>query len=138
MIAQIEHNFYYHVNLQFMLDHSAGPPLSPAPFVEAVNTTFLQISWEEPFAWEGYTVDSYFITIEIASSGDIIDRTLNDTAIIFHRERIAMTCANLVFNVSAESVLGRSEPGTVTSGFPIGEYAIIHVCNRHSNFIIII
>ena len=93
--------------------------MAPAPFVEARNATAVQVSWKEPFIWEGYTIDGYFITVENTSSGEVWHETVNATSIIIDREGIALTCA--VFNVSAESILGSSKPGVVTSGFPIGK-----------------
>ena len=93
--------------------------MAPAPFVEARNATAVQVSWKEPFIWEGYTIDSYFITVENTSSGEVWHQTVNDTFIIVSSEGIALTCA--VFNVSATSILGSSKPGVVTSGFPIGK-----------------
>ena len=87
--------------------------------MEARNATAVQVSWKEPFIWEGYTIDSYFITVENTSSGEVWHETVNATSTIIDREGITLACA--VFNVSAQSILGSSKPGVVTSGFPIGK-----------------
>ena len=103
--------------------------MAPAPFVEARNATAMQVSWKEPFIWEGYTIDSYFITVENTSSGAVIRReTVNATSTTIYDEGIAVTCA--VFNVSARSNLGSSKPGVVTSGFPIGKSPCLLVAVR--------
>ena len=107
------------VYIPSIFDLSTGPPLAPAPFVEARNATAVQVSWKEPFIWEGYTIDGYSITVENTSSGEVWRETVNATSIIIDREGIAQTCA--VISVSAQSILGSSKPGVVTNGFPIGK-----------------
>ena len=90
--------------------------------MEARNATAVQVSWKEPFIWEGYTIDGYFITVDNTSSGEVWwNETVNATFTIVYSEGIAETCVDFVFNVSAESVLGSSKPGAVISGFPIGK-----------------
>ena len=90
--------------------------------MEARNATAVQVSWKEPFIWEGYTIDSYFITVENTSSGEVWwNETVNATSIIVSSEGIAVTCVDLFFNVSAESIIGSSKPGVVISGFSIGK-----------------
>ena len=109
---------------------SAGPPLPPSPSneerpVEAINATALRVAWEEPFIFQGYTIDNYTITVEDASSGAIVIDEIVDVAVnefVFVRNGgIATTCVSLTVHVTAESVLGRSKPAIFTGGFPIGK-----------------
>ena len=93
--------------------------------MEAINATALRVSWEQPFIFQGYSIDNYTVTVEDSSSRAIIVDETVDVAVnefVFARnEGIATTCVALIIRVTAGSVLGRSEPALFIGGFPIGK-----------------
>lgn len=109
--------------------HFIGPPLPPDPVLVTLCASQLEIRWEIPYSPDNYTVESYDIEVVNQTSGDMLITVMgqNETSHIIVLEGIdqVTSCHLLVISVTAVSVVGESEPGIVTGGFPIGKQIII-------------
>lgn len=85
----------------------------------------LEIQWEAPYSPDNYTVESYNIEVVNQTSGEVLVNVMqqNETShgIILDGIEQVMSCHLLTTSITAVSVVGESEPGIVTGGFPIGE-----------------
>lgn len=99
-----------------------GPPLSPHPQLHVINTTKLEVSWDEPFTWDPFPIIDYNITVykssEIHTSTVV---TENSTLMTIDQEMT--TCSLLRIEVSARNQIGTSERGIILGGFPVGEFS---------------
>ena len=87
------------------------------------SSSKLDIQWEIPYSHEEYPVVNYNFHIVNMSSGNVLDSVVgyNETSYEYTFEDEVQYCQILTVNIMAESVLGSSKPGSVSSGFPIGE-----------------
>ena len=101
----------------------SGPPLPPAPQLQELNATQLEVFWQEPFTWNLFPILSYNLTVYNTSSNTSNTYTLpgNETSMVITRETETRVCSQLMFKVSARNGEGESSEGTISGGFPVGE-----------------
>ena len=85
-----------------------------------VNSTLLELQWEEPFTWPHTSIIDY--TISANNSQENWNRTgyADTTLLISALGELADECTVYTFTVVARNELADGVPGTVTGGFPIG------------------
>ena len=110
-------------------DHLPGPPLPPAPTLRVINSTALEVEWDEPFTWDEFPIQQYAVTMHNSSSDSPPQpMTVDDHSMLVTLDAETMTCSELTFEVTATNSNGESTPGTTEAGgFPVGEF--ICTCN---------
>ena len=111
---------------------AVGPPLPPHPVLVTLCASQLQVQWEVPYSPDNYTVESYNIEVVNEISGAVLVNVMqqNETryGLVLEKIEQVMSCHLLIVSVKAVSVVGESEPGMVTGGFPLGEQKVtIHI-----------
>ena len=87
------------------------------------STSQLCVQWEIPYSHKDYSVDGYQVQIVNTSNGALIEMAelqSNETSFALLLDEAVQYCQFLTVNVTALSSLGRSSPGSVSIGFPIG------------------
>ena len=100
-----------------------GPPLAPSFEVTILNRTSLQVSWNEPFTWPGFEIQSYSLLIRYTSSGNeskIQDIDATRRSYILMRDSAAEECKDIEFFLTATSDVGESSPHVAFGGIPKG------------------
>ena len=116
-----------------------GPPLPPDPHLYMFSATTIQLSWLPPFSWREYPIVNYTVQVHNRATGEMINSTVNaistemlsTTALVTFiyntpHGGVVQNCEELVFSVSAASIIGWSSPAVVTGGFPIGNLHTQH------------
>lgn len=101
----------------------AGGPAAPEPTLSIASQSLLTLEWNKPFNWENYTIMHYSIKSN-HSSYYSREQTIDDAILsrdITKTESVAK-CEVIEFSVKATNELASSPAGSVTGGFPIGEY----------------
>ena len=97
-----------------------GPPSNPQPRTKVINSTELELSWDEPFAQPGFGTSNYTIRVLNFSSGAVVG------VYSVHANRFSFAgagsvgCSLLRFYVSAVNQIGASGEGYIQSGYPVG------------------
>ena len=103
------------------------PPNLPNPTLTTLNETALQVSWTEPFSWEGFPVLNYTLNIRNMTSSSLIDTIVtSDTGVnsfehVFTVGSVLSECHTISVEVTASNSVGESSPGVANGGFPIGK-----------------
>ena len=96
-----------------------------------MNATHIEVWWDKPFAFPEFDVRNYLLLILNSSSES--NSTRNETISVSadttypiryylnNRGDIPKECVYMNFLLTAISDAGRSNVGSVTGGFPIGE-----------------
>ena len=115
-----DYDFYYFTLL--------GPPLPPDPILVTLCASQLEIQWEVPYSPDNFTVESYNIEVVNGTSGDVLHDFMqqNETShrLILDGIDQITSCHLLTVSVTAVSMVGESEPGMVSGGFPIGKHEL--------------
>ena len=101
---------------------TTGRPLAPRPELYVLSTTELQLSWEEPFTWQPFPILDYSITVHNTTDQTSTPYTVTEPGKLLTQEAETMVCSELLIEVSARSEEGASPVGTVSGGFPVGEW----------------
>ena len=116
-----------------------GPPPSPKLHLLVLNATTIQLSWLPPFAWAEYPIVNYSVQVYNRATGDVMNSFINATSEMFSTTApvtlihntphggVMRNCEELVFIVSAATIIGWGSPAIVTEGFPIGNIHCIPV-----------
>ena len=100
------------------------PPLPPAPQLELVSFSKLNLTWDEPFTWQQYPIQEYTITMSNSSSQtkQTSTRTSQQRSLVVSLgTEVARICSELTFDITATNGVGESTPGRVSGGFPLGK-----------------
>lgn len=113
-----------------------GPPLTPQPVFHVVNATHIEVKWDKPFAFPGFDVQNYTLSIWNTStrspySPNLIFPVSEDTEYpirhyISNGGNIPDDCVYLNFTLTASSDVGTSSVGFTTGGFDIGTIVNTH------------
>ena len=116
-----------------------GPPPSPIPHLLVLNATAIQLSWLPPFSWAEYPIVNYTVQVHNRATGEVTNSFINATSdmlsttapvtFIYNTPHggVMRNCEELVFIVSAATIIGQGSPAIVTGGFPIGNIYCIPV-----------
>lgn len=103
-----------------------GPPLSPHPQLHVINTTKLEVSWDEPFTWDPFPIIDYNITVYNTSEVERqfhTSRVVTENSTLMTIDQEMTTCSLLRIEISARNKLGISKKGIISGGFPVGEFS---------------
>ena len=107
-----------------MNDIYTGPPLPPHPILRVVNATHIEVFWGKPYAYPGFDIQSYTLTIINMSidTTEVHTYTADTTYPIRHYVNNVgdnhNKCHTLQFNLIATNAVGNSHTGSVVGGFP--------------------
>ena len=126
----------------------AGPPLPPEPHLYMFSATTIQLSWLPPFSWAEYPIVNCSVQVYNRATGEVTNSFINATSEMFstaapvtfihntpHRG-VVQNCEELVFIVSAASIIGWGSPAIVTGGFPINCIPVLFsfLLNRDAHY----
>lgn len=97
-----------------------------------VNSTALEVVWDEPFTWEQFPILHYTMMVhnssnqaakeyEVDSGNTSISENTSQLLVL---EAEAEICSELMFEVKAFNEIGSSSAGTTSGSFPVGEFNI--------------
>ena len=110
------------VTEKYVLTVFTGPPLPPAPVLDFLCPSQIEVRWDVPYSNENFPVENYIIWISNMALLALNDTMQNSFVYELVGTDQATSCHPLNFNVAAVNSVGMSGPGMIRGGFPIGKY----------------